>query len=381
MAAGLFKKPFASRLTDRPPIPSLDGLRAISIAFVVFAHLSGTQFFPSFVISGFLITTLLLEELAARGRISLKRFYLRRAFRILPAKYFYLALILLGVVAGLYHVDANDFLYAVTYTANYDYDRSWYMMHLWSLAVEEQFYLLWPAVLCCAGRKRAMWAAAGVMAVSPVLRTIALHWRPQAAWPIGASFQSNADALATGCLLAGTRAWLGGREWYRRFLDSRAFVLGPLAALAACLAQPLAAFHETMGATLMNVAIALTIDRCVRRPEDSAGRFLNQPAVAYAGVLSYSTYLWQQPFLNRLGTSAWNAFPVNLLFVAAASMASYHLVEKPFLRMRRRIESRLFGSRPGPEKEAPVPVTASEAASLPRSSRPQSQPALPDPRI
>ena len=189
MAAGVFGNPFAARLTDHRQIASLDGLRAISIGFVIFAHLSGTQFFPSFVvarrsfgnygvriffvISGFLITTLLLQELASSGRISLKRFYLRRVFRILPAKYFYILATLIATLIGWIHVSGNDFMHALTYTANYDFDRSWYVTHLWSLAVEEQFYLIWPAVLALAGSRKGMLVAASMIAVSPLLRTIA----------------------------------------------------------------------------------------------------------------------------------------------------------------------------------------------------------------
>src|SRR3954453_5101511 len=148
-------------------IPSLDGIRALSIAMVLMLHLSDTKNFLSyryvepfnfgffgvwtfFIISGFLITSLLLEETASTGTISLKNFYFRRTMRIFPCSYVYLAVI--GVLGLL---PAIDFWHALTYTVNYhQFGRAWHISHLWSLSVEEQFYLLWPAVLCYGGRRR-----------------------------------------------------------------------------------------------------------------------------------------------------------------------------------------------------------------------------------
>ena len=174
-------------VTEAPArIPSLDGLRAISIALVLFAHTSGTAFFPSFVflrrhlgnfgvrvffvISGYLITTLLLKELDKTGRISLKLFYIRRVFRIFPAAYFYLAVAAVLLAFGLVELEWNDIVFGFTYTTNYDPVRPWHTIHLWSLSVEEQFYLIWPATLAFLGRRRAMVAAAAMIAVAPLLR-------------------------------------------------------------------------------------------------------------------------------------------------------------------------------------------------------------------
>jgi peptidoglycan/LPS O-acetylase OafA/YrhL len=126
-------------------IPSLDGLRAVAIGMVLFGHSIemhpplylkwigayaefGVRIF--FVLSGFLITTLLLEELAVTGRISLKKFYLRRVFRIFPASYTYIVAISLLSAFGVIALHAHDLLHAVTYTANYEPNRSWYIGHL-----------------------------------------------------------------------------------------------------------------------------------------------------------------------------------------------------------------------------------------------------------
>ena len=135
-------------------IPSLDGLRAISIILVLLAHLSGTRHFVKsgvfeiygnvgvrifFVISGYLITLLLLKEHERTATISLRDFYIRRAYRILPAAYVFMLPVILWYARSLNRV---TILAAVTYTSNYIHVGNWILGHLWSLSVEEQFYLL-----------------------------------------------------------------------------------------------------------------------------------------------------------------------------------------------------------------------------------------------
>ena len=135
-------------------VPCLDGLRGISVCLVLLAHLSGTRELTSgarlpdlyglgnlgvrvfFVISGFLITLLLLHERAKTGRISLLRFFLRRALRILPAAFLYIGVILVLGAMGSIVLAPGDRLHALTYTVNYHHLRSWYVSHLWSLSVE-----------------------------------------------------------------------------------------------------------------------------------------------------------------------------------------------------------------------------------------------------
>jgi peptidoglycan/LPS O-acetylase OafA/YrhL len=155
-------------------IPSLDGLRAISIIFVIFAHTAGGMNLPEwvgrlelslgpfgvrifFAISGFLITSLLLYEKNKRGEISLSAFYKRRALRILPVYYFYiLTVLVLDRFVGPTSIAPSSFFGAATFTTRLwgdwrhnDFPSSdWPLFHTWSLSVEEQFYLLWPIVLC-----------------------------------------------------------------------------------------------------------------------------------------------------------------------------------------------------------------------------------------
>jgi peptidoglycan/LPS O-acetylase OafA/YrhL len=337
-------------------IASLDGLRAISIAFVFIGHLNGTENYSGifhrfghlaefgvrvfFVLSGFLITTLLLKELEVTHRISLKNFYLRRVFRIFPASYTYILVI--AVLAGFHLVQLHhhDLLHAATYTSNYYQGRGWYTGHLWSLSVEEQFYLLWPLTLWIAGRRRGMMVAALVCVAAPFVRTAEFAYVPAAHLAIGEWFETIADSLAVGCLLAGLRDWLSEQKHYLQFLSSKFFVIVPIFILGITIFPPRLRYEYTLIFTMLNVGIALCLDWSLRFTDNPVSAFLNWRPVAFIGVLSYSLYLWQQPFLDRYVKSPLTAFPLNVILAFAAALISYYVIEKPFLKLKKRFEPR-----------------------------------------
>src|SRR4051812_16319474 len=345
-------------------IPSLDGLRGISILMVLLGHLAGTRGFPVsaaagnrlavaaigvhvfFVISGFLITGLLLGELAATDRIKLGRFYFRRTLRIFPPYYALIAALLLAQAFGLILLAPGDVGHAATYTSNYDASRSWWVGHTWSLAVEEQFYLLWPACLVLLGARRGLIAAALVVLVTPAVRLAEFHLLPGYTGGIGARFETVADAIAIGCVLACTRDWLHGQAGYMRFLGSRMFVVVPLAIFAGSMTGDHPHIAYVAGFPLANIATALALDWAVTYPERSVGRVLNWRPLMFVGVISYSLYLWQQPFLNRAGQSSWTAFPLNIVLAFACALASYYIVERPSLAVRRVAERRRTAASP-----------------------------------
>ena len=213
-------------------ISSLDGLRAVSIllvvgahsispdryptAFSLFGHLGNTGVRVFFLISGFLITSLLLKEHAASGSISLPKFYMRRVIRIFPAFYVYVGVLALLAWIGRIQLLPGDMLHSLTYTMNYHHERSWYVNHLWSLSVEEQFYLLWPAALLIAGPRRALKGAAAAIVIVPFIRLwIYLDFAqrqpisPYYATALDRYFQAVCDSLATGCVVAGCYEALG----------------------------------------------------------------------------------------------------------------------------------------------------------------------------
>ena len=323
-------------------IASLDGLRTISIALVFLGHLYGTTGYPRnnmtrlageyahagvqifFVISGFLITTLLLQERERTGRISFFNFYRRRTFRIFPAAFFYIT-----VIAVIAH--PGYLLYAYTYTMCYaDQGRPWLLGHLWSLSVEEQFYLAWPlAVAFAYSRRREIGFAA--MLLAPVARLIFWHYNMR---EIDEYFPAVMDSLVAGCLLACYKDTL--RKKFSWLTHPAVFTLLTLLTLSTPWMLPRVRLLILLGG-LPPVVIALFIHSAIERRD----WFLNNRFMFTAGLLSYSLYLWQQPFLNRNAHHWWTAFPANVLLAVACATASYYAVERPFLKLNRspRIEA------------------------------------------
>jgi len=295
------------------------------------------------VISGFLITTILSEELRDAGRIRLERFYFRRTLRIFVPYYAFLGVVALLDAGGVVLIPSDDLVAAATYTTNYDLHAARQLTHTWSLAVEEQFYLLWPGVLVLLGRRRALVAAAAVILCAPLIRVVEWRLWPAASAGIGHRFETCADALAMGCLLAGARAWLATRPRYATALRSRALVAivsGLVLAMVGFDTHPRAAFAITWSA--QNLGIAFVIDHCLRHSERGLGAWLSKRPIVTIGRMSYSIYLWQQLFLDRTSAAALSAFPVNLVADAVCATASYYGVEATAMALRQVLEPRLF---------------------------------------
>jgi peptidoglycan/LPS O-acetylase OafA/YrhL len=239
----------------------------------------------------------------------------------------------------------GDKLHTLTYTSNYHDGRSWNVGHTWSLSVEEQFYLLWPAALILLGKRRGLWASLSLIALCPLIRFAIWNFYPAWQAGIGSRFETVADSIAVGCVLAATREWLKQQQLYNRLLSSRLFILAPLAVLMANAMHDHPQVYFLIGYTVMNVGIALSIDWCVTFSEGRIGRVLNSRPLVFVGVMSYSIYLWQQLFLNRYSASDVSKFPLNVFLVGVCALASYYLIERPSLQLRHRLELSLFGRR------------------------------------
>ena len=332
-------------------IPSLDGLRALSISLVIVSHLLGTRGFPFgtralgtvgdfgylgvkvfFVISGYLITTLLMKEHERTGRISLKGFYVRRVWRIFPAFYAFVVVMVAAWAIGVVQLNPGDLVAAVTYTMNYHYDRSWELGHIWSLSIEEQFYVVWPFVFVLVGRARVVASATAMIALALVCR--GLVWFLLRSDNLAEeAYPCVMDSIAVGCLMAGLARRLDASAAYRRFLRSPWFLLVPGAvALGQLQAHP--AFQFTIGTTAANLGLALIVDRAVRCHADPIGRVLNWRPLVWLGTLSYSLYLWQEPFLNHYRPTQVTTYPLNLGLAFGCAVASFYLIEQPILTWR-----------------------------------------------
>ncbi len=358
-------------------LPSLDGVRAFCITLVAFAHLMGTSGFPKvpspylsfwvslteisvrtfFVLSGFLITTILLVEQRRTGRISLAVFYFRRALRIFPGLYAYVLVIAIAQHLGWIQLKRWDLLAMLTFTTNYHHDRSWYTGHTWSLGIEEQFYLLWPfalKVLSETKLRRLTWL---VIVVAPLIRVALYRLTPSLQVGIGETFPTVADNLAVGCLLALSRKQLGDNPRYIAFLRSRFFWCIPLTVLAIA-AEPSDGARFLIGETIMNFGIAVAIDRFTRFAELPSGRLLNWRPFVTLGVMSYSLFLWQQLFLDRRSHTVATTFPLNLGLALVVGYLSYHLIDRPFGQLRRRWEREWSLRRTQGNQRGPTPSVA-----------------------
>jgi len=349
-------------------LPSLDGIRAISIAMVVLGHAKHT--FPTwmhpdanwwdivgtgsrgvsifFVVSGFIITTLLLREHHTEGTISLRAFYVRRCFRILPPFYLFLACLAVSWELGWIELGWRSLLASATFVRDYVNPNDWWTGHSWSLSVEEQFYLLWPAGLVLFGSRRMKEIAMQLIVVAPALRLLTLFFLPHSTEPIGLMFHMRIDGLMCGCVLALMRAEPDFAQRCRRLL------VWPLAALAAILLFVVSTslfwhyreiYWLVIGSSLENACISYLLLYTVEIPQSLAGRVLNLPVVAHVGQISYSLYLWQQVFLTVLNTSVLGHFPLNLIAAFGAAELSWWLVEKPSLALRHRVQARVMKPR------------------------------------
>ena len=290
-AAPAHQTPAGSARAAAGHLPSLDGLRGISILLVLLGHMSGTRNFivlPKsiigdvshlgvsvfFAISGFLITTLLMAEHAKRGRISLKLFYARRAIRIFPASYLLLAVVAILWRAGWIQLHPNDLWYAAFYVMNHLPERSWEVGHLWSLSVEEQFYLVWPFTFAALGMKRSAWAAVAMLVLAPVCRLLSAFLLRGTVWQDAEFFVKVADSLGVGCLLALWREPLEAQRWYLRLL-SPAWSLAVLAMVVGIHLYQSYTIVNVAGASLVNAGLAVLVHRSVYHWQDGFGHTHN----------------------------------------------------------------------------------------------------------
>ncbi len=349
-------------------LPSLNGLRALSVFFVILYHLCMFNFgmdqriftlFPIsngrfgvnifFVISGFLITYLLLREEEKAGKISLRNFYTRRVLRIFPAYYFLLFVYFILQNLHLIYISHYAWVTALTYT-KYLPNTDYYTGHAWSLSIEETFYIVWPLIFIL-GRRVRGYCVIFLIVAEPCIRLFSF-FHP-VSWLYEESVLMRIDSIALGCFVA---MYLDkilkalSSHWDDLFLWSVVVLIAwPWISLVAE-GTPLYAvfaFLGTLTGTLSNFCIALILLYSVYGPRGWWYRMLNTRVLNYLGVLSYSIYLWQQPFV--LKRDWWvTHFPQNLLCIFAAAMFSYYLIERPFLRLKKKFSGK-GAPKPSPE--------------------------------
>jgi peptidoglycan/LPS O-acetylase OafA/YrhL len=299
-----------------------------------------------FVLSGFLITTLLLEERARHGRISLRRFYWRRALRLLPALGALLGVVIvLMSVAGRTGEIAGDVIPALFYFTNWTTvagNNQGLLTHVWSLSIEEQFYLVWPVLLIgllTLGRGRLRWAAGLLVVVilSAVVLRFLLWTGAGAYFRVYFGTDTRMDALAIGCLLAVA-------------FTRRPVAVPPLAMAGLAAVIPITALttNEESLATIGFAVTAFAAAGLVAGAATGNGeRVLAWRPLAYLGIISYGLYLWHRPVMRTFTDYGLGGVPwaVAVMFAVSIGLAflSRRFIEDPFLGLKDRYFSSASG--------------------------------------
>ncbi|HIA54316.1 MAG TPA: acyltransferase [Candidatus Melainabacteria bacterium] len=335
-------------------IPRLDGLRGIAIILVLLAHShSTTGFQPDipvvrtilgmgtvgvdlfFVISGFLITTLMLREVERHGSLNLRAFYVRRSLRIFPAYFTYLFFLFLLQTIGRVDLSSTDWITALTYIVNFNADRPWEIGHIWSLSIEEHFYLLWPMLFCLVGHRSAARSCAIVIVLVCLLRCVLVVVPYDLTIDLKWTFL-RIDTIAFGCLLA----CVVRKDSWRKVLDNIIHFrwTGALLLMALIVALVIPDFSWRLSIAvatcLKSISLTGLVWLAVRWNDSRIGSFLQMRWLERIGVMSYSIYLWQQLFLHPHDSSFVQTFPQNVLLAVFVGFLSYRLVETPFLKAK-----------------------------------------------
>jgi peptidoglycan/LPS O-acetylase OafA/YrhL len=341
-------------------IPGLDGVRAISILMVMSSH-SGFHFIPGvlgvtifFFLSGFLITSLLLDEYSEHGTIDIPRFYARRLLRLYPPLLVYVAFVLAGLLFLGSRIDLTGLAGVLFYFANYLYalqthNLEAFGLHLWSLSVEEHFYLFFPPLLLFLLRRRLpLVAILAVLCLVPLFLRLAVASVTSAlVYPVytTAATEMRFDSILFGCVTA-----IAIRRSQGPSLIG--FATHPVTAVCAGLLLlgaeffPSQFFRQTLRFTLQNLALVSLVLTAVYAPHfRAAKRVLNSAAMRWIAVLSYSLYLWH-PSIFGMMQSLDGSVPPSVIHILgwttsfAVAVAVHFGVERPTMRLRKR-----FGSR------------------------------------
>jgi peptidoglycan/LPS O-acetylase OafA/YrhL len=297
-----------------------------------------------FVLSGFLITSILIRDWGATNHISLPRFYLRRALRLFPALLALLLLLSLLRLEPWLHIAATLF-----YAANWATALDWlpllqkgYLLHAWSLAIEEQFYLLWPAVIALIFASR---VPRKILFLVPLSLAVASAFMRTFMYQSGAWIQriyrgtdTHADGLFIGCTLGMILAFNGK-------LSKRSLVLISLLAFPYTIAVlfrliPSDTIYQG-GYTLVGLAVMVIVYFIAVSANTARRKALPMRLLEYVGRISYGLYLWHVPvyllLLREVGIRNPQLRWLSLLFTLMVASLSFFVIELPFLRLKDRL--------------------------------------------
>ena len=333
---------------------SLDGVRALCAAAVFASHgfpghgagFLGVDVF--FVLSGYLITRLLLDDVDHHGRVRIGRFYARRARRVLPALFVTIALAFALWPAGerqqLARILPPVLFYYVNWCLTFGHPVP-FLPHFWTLSVEEQFYLLWPlAVSVVAARGRfALAAISGALILACAAARAALSFaRPPLSYIFGfASTLGRADQLLIGACAAAMQTSADPR-WRDRLACVAGALAWPsalgLAAVMIFMKAEISPWFARGGYTAIALASAVVVVHCSTGARSRLNRLLGARPLAWVGRRSYGFYLFHLPIIEaldplrrRAGGAGWLVAALSACATLLLAWASYDLVESRFL--------------------------------------------------
>ncbi len=357
----------------REIIPSLNGLRAISIIMVICYHfyLGGyininNSFLKSlshlvsngalgvnifFVISGFLITTLLVKEQNRNGSISLKHFYIRRGLRIFPAYYFLLFVYLVLEKFNYFNLSNADWFSVITYTKQFFPTQVSEIVHLWSLSVEEIFYLVYPYIFI-KYRKNIVYILYGLILLCTLDRFYVWSFLN---YNIGSSIFQTGDALLIGCIFSiKSTQILNLIENNKKksilifplffssilvynYFNSTLLKVGAISGKHLLIFLRLSyTFLGSIG-TITNILIGFIIIYSISK-KNVWFSFLNNKFLNYIGTLSYSIYLWQNIFTTNRPEMHNFSVGILIIFILMSALFSHYIIERPFLKLKGRFQ-------------------------------------------
>lgn len=345
-------------------IPSLNGIRALAFGLVFLSHAGLEHLVPGrfgvmvfFVLSGYLITTLLLREQEKTGRIALRNFYLRRILRLMPPLVVVLALIWLLHLSGLTQRDYDPmaFVSYLAYFGNYFIIAAEFegvpigTGVLWSLAVEEHFYLLYPllfvSLIVPASRNQRIGLLIGLCLVALVWRAVLLGLMDASTLYLESATDTRFDSLLFGCLLA--VGWNPMAPTARDPGFVPGLLLGGLCllVLGASFFVGTRWFDEVLRPTVHGLALAPLFYLSILHADKGPYRWLNSRLLNYLGLISYSLYLCHEALIGLLNEYLKADYgelvtaPVALLLAIALSDLIRRWVEDPFAAVRRRLSA------------------------------------------
>lgn len=380
----------------QPNIPAFDGLRAVAVFLVIGYHF-GVPGIPGahgvlnfFVLSGFLITWILLKENERTGQISLKAFYRRRIIRIFPAFYVYwfllVALLLLTGRNMPWSHAISSFFYVTNYYNAINGDPNTGFSHTWSLAIEEQFYLLWPLLLLLLRNNlaRLTKVLVGIIVGVWIYRVVLVYgFHVRQSW-LFASFDTRLDSLMVGCLMAVVLRRGILADWWRRVLSwwwAPALLLVVLLLSVFSGRLLIERYRDVVGFAIEPVMMAGLMALIVAHHKRWWARWLNWGWVRYLGRISYSLYLYQQITLDP-ARKVFAAFPEVVQFAGAVAVTvivasgSYWIIERTFQRFRGR-QAHEDAVPDQAEKLAPVLSSGSAASARPLELSPDKMKTVP----